>query len=151
MKKIALLLIINTLVTFAFAQTREQAMEKRAREFHRIISLSDKAQWKKFIEENYSKTLIERPMKAKIKQQNNDDVSEEEDDIKGTVDDKVKMLERLHGDFGDSKISSLKTTGDNVEMTVNGSGPSGVFKLKFGKEKPYLIDGLGIEIRAGGN
>ncbi|MGC4022243.1 MAG: hypothetical protein QM734_10010 [Cyclobacteriaceae bacterium] len=149
MKKIALLVIICTFSQISFAQTREQTMEKRAREFHRQLTLSDKEQWKKFVEENYAQSLIERPMKSKMSRQENDDVSVKEDNIKGTVEDKVKMFERLHNDFGGSKVTSLKTAGDQVEMLVDGSGLNGTFRLTFGKEKPYLLEGLGIDVQGG--
>ena len=41
-------------------------MENRAKGFHKALTLSDKESWKKFILENYTKTLIEKPMKARV-------------------------------------------------------------------------------------
>lgn len=149
MKNVILLLAI--VVGFpSFSQTMEKEMEKRAREFHRVIGLNDKGQWKKFIQENYAKSLIEKPMRQKVSRQDNESTSSETTDTKGTLEDKVQMFERLHNDFGDSKIASIKTNEQNLEMVLNGAGMSGTFKLSFDKAKPYLISGLGINIESGG-
>jgi len=149
MKKVILLLVV-AISSSAVAQTMEKEMEKKAREFHRIIGLSDKEQWKKFIQENYTKSLIERPMKQKVSRQDDENTSSETTETKGTLDDKVRMLERLHDDFGGSKIASIKTSGENLEMILEGGNLSGTFKLKFETAKPYLISGLGINVEGGG-
>lgn len=148
MKK--LILLIATLIGFqSFSQTMEKEMEKKAREFHRVIGQTSKDQWKKFIQENYAKSLIEKPMRAKVSQRDGENTTSETTDTKGTLEDKVQMLERLHGDFGDSKIVSIKTSGENLEMVLDGGNLSGSFKLKFDKTKPYLITGLGVNVEGG--
>jgi hypothetical protein len=60
------------------------------------------------------------------------------------------MFERLHGDFGGSKIVSIKAAGENLEMVLDGGNLSGTFKFKFDKNKPYLITGLGVNAEGGG-
>ena len=56
------------------------------------------------------------------------------------------MFERLHNDLGASKIASIKSEGETLKMSLENSvGMSGTFQLKFDKNKPYLIDGLGIQ------
>jgi hypothetical protein len=147
--KTTLLLWTALTVTHSLAQTMEQSMEKRAREFHRVIGLTDKEQWKKFIQENYTKSLIEKPMRAKTMRQDDQSASSETKDIKGTLEDKIAMLERIHNDFGGSKIASIKPNGENLEMKLDNGDMSGVFNFKFEKEKPYLISGLGISVEAG--
>jgi len=62
MKKLFLLICF-----FAFAgaigqDKRQATMEKRANELHRVMGLNEKDQWKKFMQENYSKSLLERPV-----------------------------------------------------------------------------------------
>lgn len=142
---IAILICLNGL-----AQTMEQVMEKRAREFHRVLMLSDKEQWKKFIQENYTKAFIEKRMRAKVARQDGESSSSESKDSNGTIEDKLKMFERLHDDFGGSKITSIKPNGENLQMELSSGDLSGVFKFKFEKNKPYLIDGIGIDVEGGG-
>ena len=150
MKKAYLLVVMLLCCMNGFTQTLEQTMEKRAREFHRVISLTDKEQWKKFIQENYTKALIEKPMKARTVKQGEEENSSESKDIKGTIEDKVNMFQRLHNDFGGSKIISIKPSGENLEMELSAADLTGVFKFKFDKNKPNLIDGLGVQVEGGG-
>ncbi len=151
MKKIHLLLIILLCYVNGFTQTLEQTMSKRAHEFHRVIGLTDKEQWKKFIQENYTKALIEKPMKARTVKQGEEGNSSEDKEIKGTIEDKANMFQRLHNDFGGSKIISIKPNGENLEMELSAGDLTGVFKFKFDQNKPYLIDGIGVQIEGGGN
>ena len=54
------------LAAAAYGQdSMEKTMEARAREMFRVITLNDPEAWKKFVRENYSKTLIEKPMQAR--------------------------------------------------------------------------------------
>ena len=148
MKKLTLLLAV--IVSFqCFSQASEKEMEKKAREFHRVIGLDDKEQWKKFIQENYAKSFIERLMKTQQSQQEGETASSTTTEIKGTVEDKVKMLGRLHDDFGGSKISSIKSTSEGVEMVLDGDDIVGTFKFKFENTKPYLITGIGMNAERG--
>lgn len=151
MKNLILIFAASLLWSGLTAQIMDEAIEKRAREMHRVISLDDKAQWEKFVKENYTQALIERTMKAQIKKDGPEGASSQTQENKGTVADKVNMLQRLHNDFGGSKISSLKTKDGEVEMVISGSGLSGTFRLKFDKNAPYLIDRIGIQVEGGGN
>ena len=125
-------------------------MESRAREMHRVIGLSDKQQWKKFIKENYTQALIDKPMRAVVQTSDNGSTStssESQPKVADNVEAKAGMFQRLHEDFGKSKILSIKSSDGKVEMVVkNEDGLGGTFILKFDKNKPYLIDGLGIEV-----
>lgn len=145
MKKLVLLaLLISSSIVHA---QDAKVMEDRAREMVRVIGLSDKEAWKKFIQENYTKTLIEKPMQAKRTTSGGAADSNTASKEVGTVEGKAGMYQMLHNDFGNGKINSLKVEGENLTMSVaSGSGMAGTFKLKFSKEKPYLIDGLGIEV-----
>ncbi len=150
MKNIITLLAFSLVVFAAQAQeTMQQVMEKQAREMHRVICLSDKEQWKKFIKENYSQALIDKPMKSKISQSGNAGSTSEKNETASNLDGKVNMFQRLHNDFGDSKIVSIKPNGDKLEMELSGPELSGTFSFTFSTTKPYLIEGLGIRVEGG--
>jgi len=150
MNKIIAVLIFACLGITASAQdSMEKVMEKRAREMHRVIGLTDKEQWKKFIKENYTQALIDKPMQAKVQTSENGKTSSSTFDTKAAdnLEAKAGMFQRLHNDFGGSKILSLKPTGEKMEMVLkNDMGMMGTFNLKFDKASPYKIDGLGIEV-----
>jgi len=125
----------------------EKVMEKRAREMHRVISLDDKEQWKKFIKENYTQALIDKPMQAKVQTSDNGSASSSTSETGDNVEAKAGMFQMLHNDFGGSKIVSLKPTGEKMEMVLkNDMGMMGTFNLTFEKASPYKIDRLGIEV-----
>lgn len=149
MKRLILIVIIFGLGLPLLAQ-EIQVMEGRAREMHRVIGLSDKEQWKKFIKENYTQALIDKPMRAVVQTSDNGSTStssESQPKVTDNVEAKAGMFQRLHEDFGKSKILSIKSSDGKVEMVVkNEDGLGGTFILKFDKNKPYLIDGLGIEV-----
>lgn len=145
--KILLTLLAFTIVSPLFAQDAS-VMEKRAREMHRVIGLDDKQQWIKFIKENYTQALIDKQQTMKVQSNENGNVSTSKEEIKESdkLEAKAKMFARLHEDFGGSKIVSIKPDGNKLEMVLNnGDGLMGTFKLLFDKNKPYLIDGIGIE------
>lgn len=146
MRIVLIALLVITSSTLALAQeSREQVMEKRAREMHRVLGMNDRAAWKKFIKENYTQALIDKPMRAKVQTSDNGSDKSTETSSADNLEAKADMFGRLHNDFGDSKITSLKVTGDDVEMIVLGDmGLKGTFLLKFDVAKPYLISGLGI-------
>ena len=151
MKNILSLLLLASLAGNLFAQeSAEKIMEKRAREMHRVITLNDKEQWKKFISENYSQTLIDKPMTASVQtEENRTVVSSSTSEPKGAdnIEKKAMMFSQLHNDFGDSKILSLKIENETAKMLLESTtGTSGTIMLRFSKTKPYLIDGLGVEI-----
>lgn len=148
MKNLLLILVISALSVQAWAQDpNEKIMESRAKEMIRVIGLDDKEQWKKFIKENFTEAFINKNIKAKVVEADSNDgttVSEETKEA-NSLEAKTAMFARLHSDFGDGKITSIKTTGDKVEMKVDAVELKGTFTLKFETKKPYLIDGLGIE------
>ncbi len=146
MKKHILFILLYGATTLGMAQeTKEAIMEKRAREMHRVLGIDDPAQWRKFIQENYTQTLIDKPMRATV-QSDGGDVSKSESNSANNLEEKTKIFQRLYDDFGQGKILSLKTKGDNVEMVIAGEmGLKGTFKLNFDPAKPHLISGLGIE------
>jgi hypothetical protein len=146
MRKILILILLQVVLLSVAAQdSKSKTIEKRAREFHRVIGLDDKEQWKKFIAENYTQALIEKPMKAVVKtsDQQNTAVKTSTENI----DEKTGMFQRLHQDFGDSKILSLKPKDENLEMVLESKkGLVGTFDLRFDKKSPHLIDGIGIQV-----
>ncbi len=147
MKHMLAILIIATSFTAALCQdTKEAVMEKRARELHRIIGLSDEAQWRKYIQENYTQALIDKPMRTAVKEGDQGPAVTSEVKSSNNLDAKVKMFGRLHDDFGGAKLVSIKSTGETLNMNLdNGDGLIGTFKLKFENNKPYRIDGIGIQ------
>jgi len=144
-------LLLSITVFFIVSQTLAQEvtiMEKRARELHRVINLNDKQAWIKFIKENYTQALIDKPMTAKVQTNDGGSLTSAKEELKDSdkIEAKAKMFARLHEDFSGSKIVSIKPEGDKLEMILNnGDGLTGTFKLRFEKTKPYLIDGIGIE------
>jgi hypothetical protein len=152
MKKIiTLALFVLTGFVVRAQETKQQVMEKCAKEMHRIITLSDKEAWRKFIKENYTQTLIDRPMRAQVSKSNGGDATSNKKETGNNLEGKVSMFERLHNDFGGSKISSIKTNGDELEMQLIGDGLSGSFNIKFTATKPYLIDDVRVRAEAGSN
>jgi hypothetical protein len=123
-------------------------MEKRAHEFQRVINLNDKQEWIKFIKENYTQALIDKPVTSQVQTNENGKTSTSKTEMNENdkLQAKANMLARLHQDFGGSKLISMKTKDNNLEMVLNnGEGLIGTFKFKFEKAKPYLIDGISIE------
>lgn len=143
MRQLFILIVLLGMSFHVSAQgERNKAIEKKAREFHRVIGLDDKQQWKKFIAENYSQALIDKPMKSVVNTNSQTTTTTAEN-----IEEKTGMFQRLHQDFGNSKILSLKPVEENIEMILESSkGLKGTFNLKFDKKEPYLIDGIGIEV-----
>ncbi len=128
------------------AQTAVQQKEKRAREMHRVILLNDKEAWKKFVKENYSEALINKPMRAQVEGNGPSASTAAQAAPADPVEEKTRIFKMLHSDFGDSEITSIQQSGDNLEMKVKDTGGlAGTFKLTFTKTAPYLIDGLAID------
>ncbi|HEU5289322.1 MAG TPA: hypothetical protein VFU05_01690 [Cyclobacteriaceae bacterium] len=151
MKRIILIAIIFGLGSPLAAQEIQKVMESRAREMHRVIGLSDKELWKKFMKENYTQALIDKPMRAVTETSGNGSTNSSSTSQPKSTDNleaKAAMFQRLHDDFGKSKILSITPADGKVEMVVkNEDGLGGTFILKFEKNKPYLIEGLGIEVQ----
>ncbi|MDD1444507.1 hypothetical protein MEO93_30055 [Dolichospermum sp. ST_sed3] len=150
MNKLFPLLVFSSFVLTSFAQeSMEKVMEKRAREMHRVIGLTDKDQWKKFVQENYTQALINKPMQARIQTSEDGYTSASSAETKAVdiLEAKASMFQQLHNDFGNSKIISLNPMGEKMDMVLrNNMGMTGTFTLKFDKASPYKIDGLGVEV-----
>ncbi|HOX83134.1 MAG TPA: hypothetical protein PLJ60_00545 [Chryseolinea sp.] len=130
-----------------FAQeSPEKIMEGRAREMARVIGLNDKEQWKKFIQENFTQAFINKNMKVKVVNSDaNDGETVQETTEADNLEAKAAMFSRLHDDFGNGKITSLKASTNKIEMVIDASQLKGTFILTFESKKPYLIEGLGIQ------
>ena len=135
-------------VAGALAQTKKQTViEKRARELHRVIGLNDQEQWEKFMKENYSKDMLERQVTSKIRTNEKEVTSSTSTDTTDKLEEKVKAFERLHRDFAISKIKSIKTVGERVEMILeNSSGLNGNFNITYESQSPFLINRIAVEI-----
>lgn len=144
-------LLLTSFAMFILFPTLAQegsVMEKRARELHRVISLDDKQQWIKFIKENFTQSLIDKQQTRKVQANEDGKVSTSKEELKEAdkLEAKAKMFSMLHQDFGGSKIISIKSSNENLDMVLNnGDGLIGKFTLRFEKINPYRIDGLGIE------
>lgn len=137
-------LLLTLMAVSALAQTPEQIKEKRAREMYRVLNLDDRAAWEKFIKENYTQALIDRPMQAKVI---GDDGPAKSDakPAANNLEAKVDMMKRLHGDFTGSKLTSIKQDGEVLVMQLSAPDGEGKMRFKFEKQSPYKIDGLGVE------
>lgn len=133
--------------TVAFIQeSKESIMEKRARAMSSAINSHDREIWKKFIQENYSQALIDRPMKATVQVDGQSSQSSSDSKV-SNLEAKTKMFDRLHNDFAGSKITSIKSKDNKTEMVLStDTGLKGIFNLTFETERPYLISALGVEV-----
>jgi hypothetical protein len=125
-------------------QSAESVMEKRIREFHRVIGLNDKEAWKNFIKENYTQALIDKPTKAsKSGDAGNEVIRPASSD---NIENKAAVFRMLHDDFGGSEITSLTLKGNQAELSLLAvSGLVGTFRFTFEKAGPYKIDALAAE------
>jgi hypothetical protein len=133
----------------AYAQDAKQAaMEKRAREMHRVMGLNDKEQWKKFMTDNYTKAYLERPVKTSVTTTEGESASSTtKTSIANNLEEKLKIFARLHEEFGKSKIALLKAVDGKIEMILeNSSGHKGNFTFTFENKNPYLVDGVRVEV-----
>lgn len=146
--KIRALQIILIVCGFgAMAQdSMEQIMEKRARELYRVLGLAQVDDYKKFMRENYTKALLDKPVKMS-RQVNDSETGDSQSSKKvDNLEAKAQMYTQLHQDFGGSKIVSIKPIGNKVELVLrNAEGLTGTFTLTFQLVKPHLIEALGIQ------
>lgn len=148
MRKTLLIVALSLSLNPVLGQdSMEKVMERRAREMHRVIGLDNPDQWKKFIKENYTKALINKPMQAKIEGgTSGSDSGTTSSTFDGNIEAKAGMYQMLHNDFGGGTIKSITTSAENLDMRITADGMTGTFSLRFSKDSPYLIDGLGIEV-----
>jgi hypothetical protein len=148
-RRLLFLLLCLVCASVSAQDSAEQIMEKRAKELYRVLGLSDKESYKKFMKENYTKEFLEKPIKLNRMVSESDGgsatTSAKEEKALDNLDAKAQMYAQLHEDFGGSKLESLKRTDNKIEMQLKSVGLKGKFTLTFNKEKPYLIEGMGIE------
>lgn len=80
--------------------TMEKIMESRAREFHKVLDLSDKESCKKFMKENYTKEFLEKPIKLNRLMSGSDGGNSLANRSQDNLDTKAEMYGQLHNDFG---------------------------------------------------
>jgi hypothetical protein len=147
MKKRALQIILMVYSFGAMAQdSMEQVIEKRARELYRVLGLAQVDDYKKFMRENYTQALLDKPVKMN-RQVNDSETGDSQSSKKvDNLEAKAQMYTQLHQDFGGSTIISIKPTGNKVELVLrNPEGLTGTFTLTFQSVKPHLIEALGIQ------
>jgi hypothetical protein len=153
MKKFNFALLMIAVTFSAIAQKTEavRTMEKRANEFHRMITVNDRNAWIKFMQENFTKKLQEKPFKKNVQKKDQETdvlISKSEKDEAATLEGKTALFDQLYRDFGTAKIKSLKTENNKSEMILDNNGVMATLTIKYAEQAPYLIDGLGIEIRS---
>ena len=140
-----LIIFLSVISLSAFAQDAT-IMEKKARELHRVIGLNDKAQWTKFIKENYTAALIAKPINGRVSTNGSETSLSEITKSNSDIEAKANLLGHLHDDFGNSKIVSIEPDHEKLKMMLNNdTGLTGTFTLTF--DKNNMIDGFGV--RAG--
>jgi hypothetical protein len=148
MKKTLLFIVFAIIGFTAIAQdSMEKIMEGRARELYRVLGLTSSEDYKKFMKENYTKALLDKPVKMS-RQVSDSEGGNENSKSEGmdNLEAKAQMYTQLHQDFGGSKIISLKRTDNTINLVLrNDSGLTGTFTLTFEKNKPYQIETLGIQ------
>lgn len=119
-----------------------------ARELHRVMGLNDKEQWKKFMKENYTNSLQERPVKSTVETTDKEpSTSSNTTSSAHILEEKLKVFERLHENFKNSWILSLRPVGHNIEMTIEStSDAKAEFIIAFENKQPYLIDRIRAEM-----
>ena len=145
---VSLLLCFLTFVASGQSQNAK-ILEQRAKDFHKAISRNDKTVWRDYMQENFTTALIERPMRAQVATAESDGNSSNASKSTSKIDVKLAMFEQLHNDFGNSKLGSLKVTGNKIEMTLNSSnGMKGVFSFEAESSTPWKIDKMGVAVEA---
>ena len=123
--KTKMLVFLMLIAVNSFAQDREKIVEKRTRDLYEALKSSDKAVWKKYVEENYSPALIEKRGMEKI----------------------LGMWQNLHNDFGTSKLVSVEMKDNLSEMMLKQTdGPlMARFTLTPEAKAPYRWELLSIQ------
>src|SRR5262245_51699671 len=128
MRTALLVLIVLFCATPATCQeSMEKVMESRVREMYRVLCSNDREEWKKFIRENYSQNLIDKPMQAKRETSGSGPAQSSTSSHDGNIDGKAEMYQLLHNDFAGGKITSIKTTGETLKMVVSAGDMTGTF------------------------
>jgi hypothetical protein len=151
MKNILTVFILLVSLSGFSQSDKSKVLDQRARNFHKAITTNDKAEWKKYMLENFTQALIERPMRAKVVTSEADNASATSSTTSETqTEEKLTMFARLHEDFGKGKINGVTTEDNSVRMTITtDGGMTGVFRFDAEPKSPWLIDKLSIQVEAG--
>jgi hypothetical protein len=152
MKKVVTITVLSLFVVLvAKAQDKKTTIENRCKEMVRVINLSDKDQWRKFIKENYTEALINKKMRAQVQGGPDGATPANTSNETTELETKVGLFQRFHDDLGKGTITNIKIDGDNADVQVKGeTGLDLSFALKFTPAAPHLIDGLGVQAMMGG-
>ena len=145
---VILLLLLTSSISYS-QDDRNKVVESRCKELVRVIGVADREVWKKFIIENYTQELINKPVRTTIQggmAGGNSNSSESMNSVEG----KANMYQRMHDDVGQGKIKNIKIDGEKVDVEVETTtGTSLNFALKFQLNSPYLIDGFSVQMMMG--
>jgi hypothetical protein len=149
---LSLFILLICFVSLQAQGDRAKQTDKRAREMFKAIASDNPETWKKFITENYTQQLIDKPMRSQVATSQNDGsgdkTSTSSSESGKNLEAKVAMFKQLHEDFGNGKITWIKNEVDQLSMAVEADGLQGIFLLKFEKNSPWKIDGLGIDVES---
>lgn len=121
-------------------------MENRAREMYRVMCIDDQAVWEKFVGDNYSKALIDKPFRGRVVTSVDGKTTRKEESA-SNLQEKAGLFKQLHQDFHDGKLVSISTQDNTLKMVLKGrDGLTGTFDLKFEADSPYRIDALGVDV-----
>jgi hypothetical protein len=152
MKKVVAIAVFSLFVVFATqAQDKKTIIENRCKELVRVINLTDKDHWRKFITENCTEAWINKKMRLQVEGGPDGGAQTNTTDDAVNMEAKVGLFQRLHDDMGKGTITNLKIDGDNADVQVKGeTGLNLTLALKFISEAPHLIDGLSVQAMMGG-
>jgi hypothetical protein len=153
MKKVVVTIAIFSLLTVfvAQAQDKKTIIENRCKEMVRVLNLSEKDQWRKFIKENYTEALINKKMRAQVQGGPDGATPANTSNETTELEAKVGLFQRFHDDMGKGTITNIKIDGDNADVQVKGeTGLDLTLALKFIPDAPHLIDGLSVQAMMGG-
>lgn len=153
MKKAVVNIAIFSLLTVfaAQAQDKKTIIENRCKELVRVLNLSEKDQWRKFIKENYTEAWINKKMRLQVQGGPDGGAQTNTTDDSVNLEAKVGLFQRFHDDLGKGTITDLKIDGDNADVQVKGeTGLNLTLALKFLPDAPHLIDGLSVQAMMGG-
>ena len=71
---------------------------------------------------------------------------------KRSADQRLKMFDRMRGDFGTLKVSQvLKASAEEIQLAIaDKQGTLATFTFQFDKAAPFKIGGIAVEIDDGG-
>jgi len=107
------------------AQSSEDTMKDRATKMHEVIKTKDNAKFEKFVNEHYSSRLIKEY----------------------EMSFHTGMLERLSGNFSNSKIISQTIKDNKLSMVVETTRDKErvSIEISFDEKEDYKINGMNVE------